>query len=125
MGKIIAVSLGGALGSTARYLLALLVERSGPANFPVGTLLANLIGCLFIGLFWSLFDRFHLTTELRLLLFTGILGGFTTFSTFCRETTQFFKAGEPLLGISYLAISNVGGITMVFVGFWLAHRLLH
>jgi len=75
MSKIIAVALGGALGSVGRYLIALLVGRISKYDFPYETLAANLIGCLLIGLFWGYFERIQVSNEFRLFLFTGILGG--------------------------------------------------
>ena len=122
--KLLAVAVGGGIGSIARYFIAIGAEKLTAANFPFGTLGANLLGSLLIGLFWSYFDRIHISSEFRLFIFTGFLGGFTTFSTFARETVQFFKAGEPIHGIAYMLLSNVLGLTMVALGFFLCHRLI-
>lgn len=124
MTKIIAVALGGALGSAGRYLVALSVGRCSRLNFPLETLAANLLGCLLIGLFWGYFERVSLSNEFRLFLFTGVLGGFTTFSTFARENIQLLRAGEPAQAVAYLLLSNLLGLTLVAAGFLLSYRLL-
>lgn len=124
MTKIIAVALGGAIGSTGRYLTSVVIERISRTDFPYETLTANLVGCLLIGLLWGHFEKVPISNEFRLFLFAGLLGGFTTFSTFARENVQFFKAGEYLHALIYLLLSNVFGLLLVALGFYISNHLL-
>jgi CrcB protein len=121
---VLAIALGGALGSLGRCSIAIAAERLVPVNFPLGTLVANLAGCLVMGILWGAFDRVHIGHELRLFLFMGFLGGFTTFSTFARETEQLLRSGEISLGLLYLLMSNILGILLVATGLMLAHRFI-
>ncbi|MDH3359278.1 MAG: fluoride efflux transporter CrcB [Desulfobulbaceae bacterium] len=123
MFKLIAVMIGGGMGASARYSIAMLAEKITPDNFPFGTLAANLLGSLAIGFLWSSFEGSRLSNEWRLFIFTGFLGGFTTFSTFARETTQLFKVGEWKTALAYLTISNTLGVTLVIIGYMLASRV--
>lgn len=123
MQTIIAIALGGGLGALTRYAVSVGVDKLLGVNFPVGTLTANLLGCLIIGFCWSYFDRVNISHEFRLFLFTGFLGGFTTFSTFARESVQFFKVEEPLHALSYIMVSNLFGMSMVILGFYICNRL--
>lgn len=125
MSKFIAVALGGALGSVGRYCIALIVGRFSKCNFPFETLAANLAGCLLIGLLWGYFERAQISNEFRLFLFTGMLGGFTTFSTFARENVQLFRSGEVLQAFMYLLISNFFGLILVAAGFMVSVRFLN
>ncbi len=123
--KILAVALGGAIGSTGRYLTSLAVESFSNSRFPYETLAANLLGCFLIGLLWGYFERLTISNEFRLFLFTGVLGGYTTFSTFARENIQFFKTGEPFSALSYILVSNLIGLSLVAVGFLISTHLIH
>lgn len=123
MSQFIAIMVGGALGALLRHLIFLLTQRPGGPDFPVGTLAANLLGCLAIGLLWYFFEGSRLTHEWRLFLFTGLLGGFTTFSTFARETLDLVRFGEWKTALAYVMISNILGLLLVVVGMLLARRL--
>ncbi len=124
MTGIVAVALGGGIGALARYGLAIGAARISAVEFPLGTFLANILGCLLIGFFWGCFEKVHISHEFRLFLFTGFLGGFTTFSTFARESVQLLKVGEPYHAIGYIVASNLVGLTMVLAGFILANRFI-
>ncbi len=123
MTNFFAIMIGGALGALLRHLIFLLAQRPGGPMFPLGTLAANLLGCLAIGLLWYFFEGSRLTQEWRLFLFTGLLGGFTTFSTFARETVDLIRVGEWKSAVAYVMISNTLGIIMVVAGMMMARRL--
>lgn len=124
MFNIIAIMVGGSIGSICRHGMFLVVQSiAGPA-FPAGTLAVNLLGSLSIGFLWSLFDESALTHQWRLFVFTGFLGAFTTFSTFTRETTQMLKVGAWKTAFSYVALSNILGILAVMAGYYLFQRLI-
>jgi CrcB protein len=87
--------VGGGIGASARYYLSGAVYRWLPANFPYGNLAVNIIGCFVIGiLMTSLEERFIVTPALRVFLTVGILGGFTTFSSFSYETVSLIRDGR-------------------------------
>ena len=120
--QIAFVGLGGFLGSIGRYLLSLLVTQwSGTSQFPVATLVVNVVGCLAIGALSGSATRSEfLTPALRLFLITGLLGGFTTFSAFGYET---FLLGKESLGM--MALANIAAQLALGIGMvWLGHTLL-
>ena len=90
---IIAIGLGGFIGSVLRYLMAVFFSKQYPGSFmPYGTFAVNFLGCLLIGIIYGLSERFEfLSPNWRLFLATGICGGFTTFSTFAYENISLLQ----------------------------------
>ncbi|HZQ06380.1 MAG TPA: fluoride efflux transporter CrcB [Anaerolineae bacterium] len=118
MGRIVLVGLGGAVGSILRYLVSGYVQdASGSIGFPFGTLAVNVIGCLVIGILTQLAEaRGILTPEARALLVVGVMGGFTTFSTFGNETVALLRDGENILALVNIGASLVLGFGAVYIG---------
>ncbi len=116
------VSFGGALGSAARYLCLSGVTRIGLlASFPWGTLTVNILGCLVIGFLGGLAANKQILTEVgRLFLFTGILGGFTTFSAFGLETFYLLRTSQWLLAFGNIFLQLFFGIGSVALGYYLS-----
>jgi CrcB protein len=115
--NIFLVAMGGALGSISRYLFGGWVQELGKnADFPYGTLSVNLIGCLIIGFLSEYAEvRGAFTPEVRALVFVGVLGGFTTFSSFSNETVNLFRSGQ-VTGALINVAANVGLGLLLVVG---------
>jgi len=125
MMNLLLIAIGGAVGSLVRFGTAVLF--AGPPErqqFPWGTLAANLIGCLLVGYVNGLLVDRMLRPEMRFLLTIGFLGGYTTFSTFGYETAAYLRDGQYARAASYVLVSNIAGILLVFAGLALArlHR---
>ena len=111
------IFLAGGAGSVLRYGIQLLMhERIHPYHFPWATLTTNVAGCFLIGLFYALSARLHLSAEVRLLLTTGLCGGFTTFSTFCNENLTLLRQGYIGTFALYTGVSLLLGIFGVCAG---------
>ena len=123
--NIVLVGLGGALGSIARYLTSTWVQTATKSiDFPFGTLAVNLLGCFVIGLLAQLADsRGAFTSESRAFVFVGILGGFTTFSSFGNETFNLARAGQTWIAIANLGANVVTGLLAVWLGRTVAYLL--
>jgi fluoride exporter len=116
------VALGGALGSMARYGLALAMVRLTGPRFPWGILLINAIGSFVIGYFGTLSTangRLPAPNEIRLFVLVGFCGGFTTFSTFSLQTLELFRSGEALLG----GINILASVAVCLAAVWLGVML--
>ena len=123
--NILFVAFGGALGSVSRYLLGTWVQSvSKSIDFPFGTLTVNLIGCFVIGFLSQLAEaRGAFTSESRALVFVGILGGFTTFSSFGNDTINLLRDGETFNALANVGANVISGLLLVWLGrtvaFWI------
>ena len=119
--KILLVGLGGFIGSVFRYLLGNWVSRllNNP-EFPYGTFAVNIIGCLIIGFLGGIVNlRQGFTSEIRLFLFVGILGGFTTFSSFGYETFLLLNDGKNIMA----GINIISHVIIGLIAVWIGYRL--
>ena len=111
------VALFGAIGSLSRYSLIQYSPKIIFLNFPIGTLLVNLIGSFLIGVVSSIFDKNLITSEIRTYLVFGFLGGFTTFSAFTYEFFNFLKNSEYLNAFLYIFLSVFLGLALFILGY--------
>ena len=124
MGLFLLVCLGGAFGTAARYLLGVSIQAAYGPTFPLGTLCVNLIGSFLISVLMYLgVDRELISTHVRIVLTTGVMGGFTTYSSFNFETMRLWQQGSVLLGFLNIGATLVGCLITGFLGL-LAGRLV-
>ena len=119
MKLILAIGAGSFIGGIFRYLLSLLIHTKTTTNFPLGTLIVNLIGCFFIGIVFGIFDKGQMSHEWRLFLATGVLGGFTTFSAFSNEAFILFREGNAGYAFLYIFASVVLGLLATYAAYLL------
>jgi CrcB protein len=122
MRGLLLVCAGGAVGSGARYLVAVGAARWLGADFPYGTLAVNLVGSFLIGLVQMLAAGRALSEETRLLLSTGVLGGLTTYSAFSYETVRLAEAGAWRAGLNVL-VTTAGCLVLCAAGMALGRAL--
>jgi fluoride exporter len=117
MKPFLLIGTGSAIGGICRYLVQILVGKYAGVAFPAGTLLVNLSGCLLIGLLYGLADRYAwMSMEWRLLLMTGICGGYTTFSSFSLEAVSLLRQGSYVNFLLYVFGSVALGLIATAVG---------
>lgn len=122
--RLLLIALAGAVGTLARYGLTHLVQRHAGLTFPWGTFAVNVVGCLLFGLCWSLIEqRVAHVAEWRAVILVGLLGGFTTFSSFAFEGAGLLRNGEWGLALLHMAGQNVLGILAIFAGLALGRAL--
>jgi fluoride exporter len=117
MPVIVGVALGGALGASARYGLDRAIEARSDSVFPWATFVINLSGCFLIGLISAtLIDRHHLPAWVRVGLVMGVIGGYTTFSTYAQEALDLVDARDVAEAVAYIGGSVLLGIAAVYLG---------
>lgn len=121
MGRFLFICLGGALGTGARYLVATGMARAFGPDFPRGTIVINAVGSFLIALVIQISTSTSVISPgARVFLATGVLGGFTTYSSFNYETLAFFDQGAWVLGLLNLGITVFGCLVAGTLGFWVA-----
>jgi CrcB protein len=124
MQKTIFIAFAGLVGTLLRYWLSGFVARQYGETFPWGTLVVNLIGSFLAGAMYYLADeRFLMSPTLRTIILIGLLGGFTTFSSYGLQTFTLLRDGEIGLATLNLAVSNVLGLFMVWAGYVVSKAL--
>ena len=115
--QFLVVGFGGFIGAIARWGLSGFVQRTASQSFPSGTLLVNALGCLLLGALMGAADgRAWLSEEGRLFLTIGILGSFTTFSTFGYDTIALFRGGDMPMALANVVLNLVVGLAAVLAG---------
>ena len=115
--KILSVAFGGGIGAVLRYLIFFYFDRFHKSIFPWQTLIVNLLGALLIGLLWGYLDRIYVSPGFRMFIFIGILGSFTTYSTFAFDILSMIHDGQFKNMVVYILASNILGIGLAFLGF--------
>jgi CrcB protein len=124
MQRLILIGMGGFVGTVARYWLSGVVARRYGETFPLGTLVINLIGCFITGsVFYLTEERFLIGPTVRSVMLIGLLGGFTTFSSYGLQTFTLLREGEFGLAGLNLTLSNLLGLFFVWAGYTLMKAL--
>jgi CrcB protein len=122
--RILLVGLGGFVGTLFRYWLSGVIARRYGETFPLGTLVVNAIGCFIIGfLFYFFYDRSLTTPTARTVVLIGVIGGFTTFSSYGLQTFTLLRDGELFLALVNVVASNALGLALVWLGYILAKAI--
>tara|TARA_B100000745_G_C20154028_1_gene395516 strand:- start:328 stop:714 length:387 start_codon:yes stop_codon:yes gene_type:complete len=126
LSHLLVVALGGATGAVLRYSTNLFAMHLLGRHFPWGTLIANVVGSLVMGIMWRLLqqDIAWVTDNVRLFLMVGLLGAFTTFSTFSMDSVQFFMSENWLKGCYNVALNLFLCLLAAYCGAWLTQRFL-
>ncbi|MFH0809180.1 MAG: CrcB family protein [Pseudomonadota bacterium] len=118
------MGVAGATGALTRYALSGLVQKAAGGAFPWGTLVVNLAGCWFFGVFWAAAEsRVSLGGEVRAVVLVGFLGAFTTFSSYAFETSQLLRDSQWAAAAGNVALQNLAGISALFMGLFVGRLL--
>jgi len=118
------MALAGGAGALCRYGLGGLVQRLAGERFPAGTMAVNLLGCLLFGFVWGWLEtRAGFSPQTRMVVLTGFMGAFTTFSTFAFETANLLQSGQWLAAALNVGLQTMLGVLLVFAGLAMAQNL--
>lgn len=123
MVKILLLLAGGGIGTVARYVVSDYTHKYYLGSFPMGTLAVNMLGSFVIGLLWGMLDMQNVSHGVKAFLFIGILGGFTTFSSYAIESFNMLKDGDTKLALLNILANNVLSIGLAVVGLMISSSL--
>lgn len=122
MKLILAIGIGSFVGGICRYLLSRFVQTRVASVFPFGTLGVNILGCFAIGVVFALGRKGNISQDWQIILATGVVGGFTTFSAFSNDALMLLREGQIGYAISYLVASMVLGPLATLLGYLVLAR---
>ena len=122
MSPYLLVALGAAAGGVARYVIGTAIMQRSGGRFPLGTLIVNVTGCFQIGVLMTMRERDTLASKWQPLLVVGVLGGYTTFSSFGWEAYRSVREGSVFMGLAYVVLSVTLGYIAVWCGALLVKR---
>lgn len=117
MKNLLFVAAGGAIGASLRYLAGIVLRPDDHAGFPLHTFLVNITGCLLIGLVFAYTVKHSGQHVLQYFVATGIIGGFTTFSSFSMEAIYLLDVSRGMRALFYIVLSNICGIGAAWLGY--------
>lgn len=118
------IFVAGGIGSLCRYFISFFVGSFAKTSFPLGTLSVNLIGSFIMGMCFAFFEHYILSSEIKIMITVGFLGGFTTFSTYALETTNLLRDKEYRIFIYNILISNIFALFCVILGIGLIKLII-
>ncbi len=124
MEKLIFIAFGGMLGALMRYSANEFIYTYYKGVFPAGTLFVNSLGSFIIGILYALSFKLSMNPSVRLMLFVGFLGSFTTFSTYSLETLNLIRSGELKTAFLNIILNNTLSLLLAFAGFYIIRSLL-
>ena len=124
MSSLVYIAIGGAAGALLRYSVSGITYKYLDGFLPWGTLAVNMLGCFAIGFLWQFFEVIGSSPNSRAFIFIGILGAFTTFSTFGLESFNLLREGQVGYALINIVLSNALGLGLVFAGFILARYMM-
>jgi len=120
MNTMVAIACGGAFGAVLRYLVGVFAFKSFGDGFPIGTLAVNIVGSFVMGVLVAVFAQYWQPSEqVRVFLVTGMLGAFTTFSTFSLDVSALYERGDLMVAGLYISLSVVGAVMALFFGMFI------